>query len=111
METQRKFNVRAFASIGMLISVIGLPFSGLMNHSLGFDELTNQRHLWMSVHNILGIFFIIFSTWHIILNRKALINYLKKASNLLICREFIYAASIILFFLTLAILHTFAAAS
>ena len=105
METRKKFNTRAFISTGMFISFIGLPFSGIKNHILGFEGLTIQRHLWMSVHNVLGFFFLVFSVWHIILNRKPLMNSIKKVSDIIISKEAIYAVSLILFFLTLFILH------
>jgi hypothetical protein len=105
METQKKFNTRAFISTGMLISFIGLPFSGTMNHILGFDGLTIQRHLWMSVHNVLAVFFTIFAVWHVILNRKPVLNALKKVSNIFISKEAAYAATLILFFLSIFILH------
>jgi succinate dehydrogenase/fumarate reductase cytochrome b subunit len=111
METQKKFNKRAFTSVGMFMSIIGLPFSGYMNHLLGFDTISTERHIWMSVHNILGIFFLFFSTWHIILNWKSLKTYLKKASNIFISKETVYAVSLVLFFLMLAIFHAIASGS
>ena len=111
METQRKFNKRAFTSAGMFISIIGLPFSGYMNHLLGFDKLSAERHIWMSVHNILGIFFLFFSTWHIIINWKSLITHLKKTSGIFIGRETVYAVSLVLFVLILAVLHAIVAGS
>jgi hypothetical protein len=111
METQKKFNKRAFTAVGMFISIIGLPFSGYMNHLLGFDTLSADRHIWMSVHNILGIFFLFFSTWHIILNWKLLKAYLKKASSVIISKETVYAVSLVLFFLLLAVFHAVVAGS
>lgn len=106
METQKKFNKRAFVSVGIFISGIGLPFSGLMNHSLGFDPLTVERHFWMTVHNVLGFFFTFFAVWHVMLNWKALLNHMKKVSGILVSREAVYAISIVLFFLTIMIFHS-----
>lgn len=105
MEAKKKFNTRAFISTGMLLSFIGLPFSGYMNHILGFEGLTVRRHIWMSVHNMLGILFLIFTLYHIILNRKPIINNLKKVQGTILSREALYAASLILFFVTLLVLH------
>lgn len=105
METKKKFNKRAFISTGMLISMIGLPFSGYMNHITGFDGMTSERHLWMSVHNVLGIFFTFFSVWHIVINRKAVWGYMKKMSTAVMSREAIYAVSLVGFFLLLFIMH------
>jgi hypothetical protein len=105
METHKKFNTRAFIAVGMFLSFIGLPFSGIMNHILGFESLTVQRHVWMSVHNILGFFFLIFSVCHIVLNRKSLMRSIKNVTDVIISREALYAVSLILFFLTLLIFH------
>lgn len=105
METSGKFNKRAFISTGLLITGFGLPFSGYFNHLLGFDGFTTARHIWMSVHNILGLFFTFFSVWHVIINRKSITIYVKKISSLLISRESFYAISLVLFFLGLAIFH------
>ncbi|MFO7448137.1 MAG: DUF4405 domain-containing protein [Ignavibacteriaceae bacterium] len=112
METPAKFNTRAFTAIGMFISGIGLPLSGYMNHVLSLQPLIDQQHhIWMSVHNILAVFFVIFSTWHIILNWKALKNHIKKSSRVMISREFVYAAALVIFFLALSVLHAVAAGS
>lgn len=107
MEAKDKFNKRSFISIGMFLSAIGLPFSGIMNHLTGFDPLTVERHVWMSVHNMLGLFFVIFSVWHIILNWKPLKNHIKKAAGFLISKEAVYAFTLIAFFMMLIILHAF----
>jgi len=105
MENERKFNKRAFLSVGMFISFIGLPISGYMNHILGFSEMFVERHLWMSVHNVLAIFFCFFSIWHIKLNWKPLKNAARKMSDLIISREALYAIALVGVFLTLFILH------
>ncbi|MGE5499969.1 MAG: DUF4405 domain-containing protein [Syntrophothermus sp.] len=105
MEMQEKFNTRAFVSAGMFISFIGLPFSGYMNHILGFETLIKERHIWMSVHNVLGVIFLIFSIWHMKLNWKPLNNYFRRIKGIIISREVVYAASVVLFFLGLFIFH------
>jgi len=105
MGNKKPFNKRAFVSTGMFISAIGLPMSGLMNHYLAFDILSSERHLWMSVHNVLGVLFTIFAIWHIILNWRQLINYIKKKTQTVISREFIAAVAIVFGFLLIIILH------
>lgn len=102
-----QFNKRAFISVGMFISGIGLPLSGIMNHYLAFDSMTTERHAWMSAHNILGIFFILFAVFHIIYNWKGLIKYIKNSVEAFISKEAVTALSVVLFFLVLVILHTF----
>lgn len=105
MENKNKFNKRGFISSGLLITLIGLPFSGLINHYLGFDGFTKEKHLWMSVHNMLGVSFIVFSVFHIILNRKLLWNSLRKTGSILFTREAGYACIIITLLLLLVSLH------
>jgi hypothetical protein len=105
METQNKFNKRAFYSIGMFISGIGLPVSGWMNHLLGFAPMSPERHVWMTVHNILGLLFVIFSILHIRLNWKSLTLHIKKAAGIVMSREAIYAVFMVLFLITIAVLH------
>jgi len=106
----RKFNIRVFTAVGMSISGIGLPVSGLMNHVLGFVPLTLERHLWMSIHWILGFFLTFFALWHVVLNRKPLANYLKKTVLLSSGKEGILAAALVLFILAFGIFHCYLAA-
>lgn len=109
MNSNKKFNRRAFIAFGMLASGIALPVSGLMNHFLGFDLLTQSRHFWMSVHNILGILFTIFSISHIILNRHAIKNYLFRLKKAVISTEALAAISIVAFITCIFALHVFIA--
>ncbi len=102
-----KFNSRMFTAIGMAIAMCGLPVSGIMNHDLGFAPLSQERHMWMTIHNLLGIFFLFFGTWHILINRKALTFHLKRMLSAATCREGIMAAAIVTFVLAIGILHSF----
>jgi len=105
MENERKFNKRAFLAVGMFISFIGLPVSGYMNHILGSTDMSVEKHLWMSIHNVLATFFCIFSIWHIKLNWKPVKNAFKKMTDIIISREALYAFALVGVFLTLFILH------
>jgi|GEM_PF-608171 len=107
MEADKKFNKRAFVSAGMFISGIGLPFSGLMNHYLGFERLTAARHAWMSAHNIQGLLFLFFAIWHIKNNWKPLLNIVRQHSGKIISREALFAALIVFGFLGLFVMHVF----
>ena len=109
MNSNKKFNKRAFVTFGMIASGIALPVSGLMNHYLAFDLLTLSRHFWMSVHNILGILFTIFSISHIILNWHAIKNYLTKLKRIFISTEALAAVSIVVFITAFFALHSFIA--
>ena len=81
---KKSFNKRAFISTALLTSGLFLPFSGLMIHILQFEKLTLQGHFWMSVHDISGILFVMFSILHISYNWKALITQVSHFNNPLI---------------------------
>ena len=78
---KKPFNKRAFISIAMFLSGLCLPFSGIMNHNLQFEQLTVERQFWMSVHNTAAILFVIFAILHISYNWRLLINYTKKVKE------------------------------
>lgn len=107
MDEVKKFNVRLFVTFGMLFSGLGLPVSGIFNHYLGFSELTIGRHAWMSVHNVLGVLFILFTTWHIRLNRKSMAAAVKKHAGFLFKREAAIAAAVIFTVMGLFLMHVF----
>ena len=90
METtdlNRPFNRRAFVSIALLASGLVLPLSGIMNHQLQFESLTQTRHFWMSVHNMSAFLFACFVVAHATLNWRTIVHYAKKAKSKLISKE------------------------
>ena len=108
METikTKTFNKRAFIAIVMCISGIVLPISGIMNHLLQMELLTQTRHFWMSIHNMSGLIFLIFTIFHIALNWKAIVNYAAKVKTYAITKEFITAILLATLLVGLAALHT-----
>ncbi|MPQ48949.1 DUF4405 domain-containing protein [Marinifilum sp. N1E240] len=88
---ERKFNYRSFCSIGLFLSGLSLPLSGFINHELQLEELTPIREFWMTFHNSAGILFFILAIFHVIFNRKALINHLTKAKGTILRREALMA--------------------
>lgn len=108
MEIKRKkFNKRAFISIAMLVSGFGLPFSGVMNHVYQLEPVTQGRHFWMSIHNMSGLLFTIFCVWHIILNRRLIINHISKFKGYFLSKEAIIATGFVMFLILLVTLHVF----
>ncbi|MCK9423228.1 MAG: DUF4405 domain-containing protein [Bacteroidales bacterium] len=93
---KKPFNRRAFISTALLISGLCLPFSGIMNHVFQFEKLTVERHFWMSVHDIAGILFVIFSILHISFNWRTLLNYAKKAKEMFISKEALAAIVLVI---------------
>ena len=76
METTKKFDKRAFTSIGLLVTSVILPISIFIRHMPVFEESRHGHHLFTSIHATAGIFFIILLVMHLILNWKAFKKYL-----------------------------------
>jgi predicted membrane protein len=78
-----------------------------MNHLLQFEALTIPRHFWMTVHDISGILFVIFSILHISYNGRAFINYIKKVKDIFISKEAVIAIILVILIVGLISLHPF----
>ena len=104
-----KFNARAFVALMVAFSGLGLPVTGLANHVYGFSPLSAARHAWMSAHNILGLLFVVFSIWHIVLNRRALWNHLRSTAARIpsVSREAVVAGVLVAIVLLLFAGHAF----
>jgi hypothetical protein len=108
-ETAKLFNQHAFTALGASLSGLGLPFTGLANHIYQLDSMTLPRHAWMSAHNTLGILFLFFVIWHIVLNRRTLAKYVRgfTAGRGFASREAICATVIVVFFVSFFVGHAF----
>ena len=105
----RPFNKRAFVAMMVAISGIGLPVTGVANHIYQFDPLTVARHAWMSAHNVLSVLFIVFTIWHIVMNRRSMLIYIKGIAPQYLGagREALIAVTIVVIVLILAVSHAF----
>lgn len=110
-KTIKKLNVRAFVALMIFFTGLGLPVTGLANHLYQFTPLTVARHAWMSAHNTLAILFVIFSTWHVLLNRRPLWNHVKGIAvhGPSVSREAVLAGVILVLSLFLFVGHAFLA--
>lgn len=79
--SKKRFELRAFVAAMACFSGLGLPATGLANHLCGASPMTMERHAWMSAHNSLGVLFVVFSIWHVVLNRRALVKHLRNAAG------------------------------
>lgn len=104
---KKPFNKRAFISTALFVSGLSLPFTGFMNHSLQFENLSVERHFWMSAHDAAGILFIIFVILHISYNWRSLLNYAKKAKEKFVSKETLTAIAVVIIFVGLISLHAF----
>ena len=78
MNTDKKsFNRRAFTAMMSGLTALPLPFTGLILHGLSDGAISGDKHSWFMAHIIFGVLFVIFATWHAVLNRRPLLNYIK----------------------------------
>jgi hypothetical protein len=69
--------IRALTSLAMLFSFILLPLSGIPLHLYGSTALQDPfHHTLMSIHNSTSIIFLISLIIHLVLNWKAITNYM-----------------------------------
>jgi hypothetical protein len=111
MNTEIKipFNTRAFVALISAISGAGLPFTGLAIHLLQKDPVPLERHIWTAAHSILGIIFMVFAIWHVILNRRVFLKHAQGLANRApaISREAVLAITLVGVLLFLAVGHAF----
>jgi hypothetical protein len=66
-------------SLTAALSGLCLPITGLSLHHLCAPPVSVAQHAWMAAHNVLGLVFVVFAVWHILLNRRPLGTYLRQA--------------------------------
>lgn len=108
-KSKQPFSKRAFVALAAAFAGLGLPVTGVANHVQQMDPMTVQRHAWMSAHNILGVLFVVFAIWHVILNRRALLKYTGGLAERLprVSREAIWAAALVAVVLVMVVGHAF----
>ncbi len=106
---RNQFNKRSFVSLMIFFLGAGLPVTGLANHLLQMEPMTPRRHAWMTAHNVLGILFVGFALWHIMLNRRAIMHAIRgEFTDLrLLSREALCAAGLIAAVLVIMVSHAF----
>ncbi len=105
----KAFNHRAFVAMVMVFSGLALTVTGVANHVYGLAPLSVGRHAWMSAHNALGLLFVVFSIWHVVLNRKALSSHVRNTAARLhvMSREAMLAGAVVAMTLLLFVGHVF----
>jgi hypothetical protein len=91
-----KMNPRAFAAIMAGLSGLTLPLTGLALHHHTHHPGAQGYHGLFHAHVFLGVLFVVFSVWHLVLNRRSLIRYFRDAAGASrTSREFRLAAAIV----------------
>jgi len=104
---KKSFNKRSFISIAMVFTILILSFSGMANHKHQFEQLTVERHFWMTIHNAAAVLFVIFAILHFSYNWQVLINYSKRAKKIFISKEALAAIALVVVIIGLVALHVF----
>jgi hypothetical protein len=105
-----RFDSRAFVASAAVISGIGLPVTGLGIHLSQAHPVTPSYHAWMTTHWSLGILFAVFTVWHVVLNRRALLRHLRGARPRIreVSREAALAITLVAVVLFAAVAHPYA---
>lgn len=112
MSTQSVWNQRAFVATGAVLSGLALPATGLLDHAAGGSASASAVG-WSIAHVSVSCLFVAFCGWHIVLNRRALLRYLRAAGDRagalrLPARETLAAAGIVGGVLAATVLHALA---
>jgi hypothetical protein len=113
MSAKPVWNQRAFIALGAVLSGLALPATGLLDHAAGGTS-SETAVGWSIAHVSVSCLFLGFCTWHIVLNRRALLRYLRTSRGAgvvlrrLPARETVAAAAIVGGVLTLTIVHALA---
>lgn len=101
----RGWNQRAFVAAGALLSGLALPASGIADHAAGGPAESAVG--WSIVHVALGALFAVFCVWHVVLNRVALLRYLRARmpARVLPTREVLAALALVGVVLALTVTH------
>lgn len=109
MSTPSAWNQRAFVALGAVLSGLALPATGLLDHAAGGGSSAAAMR-WSIAHVSVSTLFVGFCAWHIVLNRRALLRYVRAAgdragSARLPARETVAAAAIVGTVLAATVVH------
>ena len=86
VNTYKQFNWRAFFSVLMALSFIGMTFTGVILFVVppgrianwtGWTLLALTKHQWIGLHDWFGIIFVVASVFHVYLNWNLFVSYFK----------------------------------
>lgn len=75
-----KWNQRRFISLGALFSGLALPITGIGDHIARHEPDSSAPQAstaWVVAHVAIGALFVVFATWHAVLNRRSVLKYLR----------------------------------
>ena len=97
--------LRKYVSLFLFYTLIAMTISGIVLYIMphgrvaywtGWRFLGLDKDQWDSFHTIFGFLMIFFGIWHVILNWKSIVNYLKGKAGSLTSKEFFVTTIIVL---------------
>lgn len=105
---RRRFDFRAFWSVLLAATIVGLPWTGIVLHAAGHAGDAGAVHGWMAAHWALAVLFTSAALGHLVLNGRALVRHLRGLVGraIPVSREALTALAITAALLALAVGHT-----
>ena len=72
--SNKKFNKRLVASLALLVTLIMMPVSAIIVHTMHLNVTVS--HKWLHIHVFFGVIFVIAGIWHVVINWRTLKFYL-----------------------------------
>jgi hypothetical protein len=97
--------MRKYVSLFLFYTLIAMTLSGIVLYIMphgrvaywtGWRFLGLDKDQWDSLHTIFGFLMIFFGIWHVILNWKNIVNYLKGKAGILASKEFFITTFVVL---------------
>ncbi len=97
--------LRKYISLFLFYTLIAIIISGIVLYIMPHGRIaywTDWRFLgldkdqWDALHTIFGFLMIFFGIWHVILNWKSIVRYLKGKAGILTSKEFLITTFIVL---------------
>jgi hypothetical protein len=79
--TGRRLNRRATAVIGVTVTGLALPVTGFADHLILDSNPAAGGNAASVTHWTCGLLFIVFATWHVVLNRKTYRRHIAEVSG------------------------------
>lgn len=79
--SRRRLNRRAFVAIGATLTGLALPVTGFADHLILDASPAAGGNAASVTHWACGLLFIVFATWHVVLNWKAYRRHIAEVSG------------------------------
>ncbi|QGG48069.1 DUF4405 domain-containing protein [Heliorestis convoluta] len=105
----KDFNMRSFVSLTLTVSLILLVFTGVVLYIAPAGRIANwtnwvifglSKETHQAIHTTSSFLFVFFSAWHIVLNGKAILCYMKNKARktVIFTKEMVAALALVVFF-------------